>query len=254
MIRRGMRLRAMLSFSKRNEEIGPPLDLLGAWYRADDAGTSNGQSVSSWPDRTGNGNDLSLSQGTIAGVWRLSPTGFGGKPAVEFAGTTQLEKNLPPSFQPGSHATTTYTVFQYDFASPPVSIWGFGSAPVGTQLQLIHQMYGNPRAAVFMSVNNEFVTYDGTDGMPKIMSFSVPTGAAFSAADVRFDGQVANPLYTLGSFNIPAPVQKVFVGGYDTPNFTGYIAEILYYSKQHNADERAATLAYLSARYGISVA
>ena len=234
---------------------GPPQSQLGAWYCAADAGTNNNDPVSSWIDRSNNGNDLSLMAGTSPASFKTAVAGFGSQPVVEFAGLTELEKLLPPGFQAGTQALTTYTVFEHDFLGGTERIWGYGQFPVVNGQQMMWCAFNGPPRWIVDAGANFYETSLQADGLPKIWSFTMPAGGAFNTSESRFNGELATPINRIGSMNIPSPVQRVSVGGYDAPvsRFTGRIAEILYYYKVHDTNERYQTLLYLSERYNIAL-
>ena len=254
-MRRAMRLRAMVSFAGEDDgEISPPLDALGAWFRADNAGSIDGGTVSAWPDRSANANNLTLTGGATAGIFRASPAGFGGKPAIEFAGLTQFDRMLPVGFATGQKEFSSYIVVEHEFAGSLEVVWGYGAVPAASGAIYVQQVYVSPNRWIWSSLTGQFETSTGANGDPKILSFSIADGALHSSADVRANGVVVVPIVASGGYSMNATIDALFVGGYGGATFAGKVAEIIYYSKQHNSAERSETLAYLSARYGIGVA
>ena len=77
-------------------------------------------------------------------------------------------------------------------------------------------------------------------------------------AEVWIDGAPGTVLApgSANTWDIANPCPEVRMGGLSQETavaYSGTIAEVIVYSKHQGAGERAATLAYLSARYGIPV-
>lgn len=259
-MRRAMRLRAMVSFAGKN--FYPPMDSLGAWYRSDDIAQGDGSSVSQWPDRSGNGANLTQTPGDSP-TFLNSVSSLGNRPALQMTGAQQLRLTNPSSYAGGNSAYSLYLVHDpiLDVTTTIPSIaFGWGGPGVG-----------NDRVTVFIyKVNNEWVcgieSYNAGSGGRRI-----PFGGQIFNASLAQNALCAQTVITVngsilpdvdgaagGPLAIPSPVPSVtlghFPGSYGAFGYKGKIAEILYYSRQHTDLERDATLAYLSDRYGIGVA
>ena len=72
---------------------------LSFWYDARDLSLADGSSVTSWPDKSSIGRDMSQGTATNQPTYRASPTGFNGQPAVEFDGQDDYLINTANPYQ-----------------------------------------------------------------------------------------------------------------------------------------------------------
>lgn len=238
-------------------EPSPPTDSLGAWWRADDAGTVNGSNVTSWTDRTGYAQTLSTVGGVSAPTWQASVANLGGRPAVDFSTNSGLQLLLPSGFAAGLQAVTAYIVMEIDaFSGAGALAFYYGATSPGTAGDHFGfwTISGPDRVGTEIWVGSALVN---SNGAAKILSARNPNNTQWGSSFLTIDGETpsgisyANPSTVL---NVPNPVESVSVGGrLGYWNFDGRIAEVLYYSKNQNGNERAQTLLYLSNRYGITL-
>ncbi len=249
----------------------PPMTMLGAWYRADDAGVNNGDAVNSWADRSGSGDVLTVPPPKGAPTYLSSVAAFNNQPAVSFSSTgpiglyhgSYLEKTLPAAYLAGDSAFTIYAVLSVDSHSGFNEIFYYGengNPPDAGRIALSHRSYfGTPQIGFMGGVNGQPIGglfYNHTFSTTKIVEIRLAQGASVGSAFQATNGVEAT--YTPGQSGdyqstvpqIASPVPAVTMG---RGVFDGKIAEIIYYKKEHDSSERAATLSYLSSRYGISI-
>jgi hypothetical protein len=241
-------------------ELLPPTAQLSAWYRASDVNQANGTPVYTWTDRSGNGADL----GPTFGGGLTPPTlvtgsvDFNGLNVLSLDGTQGLYRPLPPGYQGADSAFSLYIVCKPTVGMTRVAFgWGQpfpGDAVIanwtlnGAQT-VVEQGDGASMGSPQFVTNNNAQIFAGYLGHAQDIQ---------TQSEVTIDGAVPANLGggAPGVLSIPVPVPEARLGSYfGTPatNFVGLIAEILVYHKEHNASERAQTLAYLSARYAIPV-
>jgi len=241
----------------------PPTDQLSAWWRADDAGVVNGADVTNWVDRSGGGNNLGAQAGAGFPTFASSVANMGNQPAVVFSGGQGLMQALPPGLIGGPQALSVYIVCDplFDDSGYP-GMWGFGDLAFPSVAGTVFRINpgGSPSRVMLVDCfgpNYDRYTTTQCNGQPLIMSFALGAGAALNTAEWYMNGTPAVVTGGSGSgaLNSASPVQAVFMGGWSNsaPTFTwrGKIAEVLYYSKKHNGNERLETLLYLSSRYQI---
>jgi len=257
-MRRGMRLRTMLSFAGSVESVGPPSAQMSAWYRAGDIDQADGSSVSTWVDRSGNGADLVAIFGISQPTLIASSPAFNGQKAIELSGSQQLQRLLPPGYQGNDSAFSLYIVAQpANTGSLYAFCWG---QPFGTG--------DNVAFAWFTySGNRAFTTTDSAamgspifaaTSNPQIVSVFNGQAQDIATSETLIDGAIPATLGPAGTgvLSIPSPVAEVRLGshfGNVSTVFAGKIAEIIVYHTNHSAAERAQALAYLSSRYSIPV-
>jgi hypothetical protein len=250
----------------------PPMTMLGAWFRADDAGSSNGAAVNSWADRSASGDVLTVPGGfglpMQPPTYQSSVAAFNNQPAVSFvspftAGTvgsqggSYLAMSSPAAYLAGDSALTIYAVISVDnYFGDAKRIFTYGTLGTYQQRSMISLAATNrwDTKRLGLDVGYGFMTYDfPIPSAAKIVEIRLAQGAssitdAFQA--VNGVSQTITDAFNTGGPAIPSPVDQVTMGNGD---FDGKIAEIIYYKKEHSSEERAATLSYLSSRYGISV-
>ena len=235
-------------------EPSPPTDSLGAWWRADDAGTVNGANVTSWTDRSQYTQTVTVPGGVTAPTWQASVANLGNRPAVQFAANQGLQLLSPSGFLAGTAALTVYAVLEIDTFTASALPFYYGPVNPGTfgdDFGLI-ALNGPDRIGNSIYGGSALVT---TTGSAKIVQSRAASNSQWGNSILTINGEIpssvsyANPTTVL---NIPSPVGMVGIGGLTGLwDFRGRIAEVLYYSKNHSGNERAKTFLYLSERYGI---
>lgn len=249
----------------------PPMTMLGAWFRADDAGSTNEAEVTSWADRSASGDTLTVPESKGAPTYLSSVAAFNNQPAVSFSSTgpaglyhgSYLQKSSPAAYLSGDSSFTIYAVLSVDNHTGFNDIFSYGAGgnpPGEGRIMLAHRMYfGTPQIGLQAGVDGQplgGLFYNHTHSTAKIVEIRLAQGATIGSAFQATNGVEAS--YTpwqSGDYQstvpyVASPVGAVIMG---RGVFDGKIAEIIYYKKEHSSEERSATLSYLSSRYGISI-
>lgn len=263
-MRRGMRLRAMVSFAGQAEAIAPvPLeptsDQIIGWWRADDLSQAEASDVTSWTDRTGNTGTLIVPPGAIAPTFTASFPNLGNRPAVQFlGGIRQLYKELPANYPAGSDAFSVYVVHDPIFAGTIGTMFGWGQNYSANKRMCFSLFDYTPWFIAGDAYGGGTPGFEASDA-PQISSIFSASGALMSDAEIWTNGAPTSMILPGSSnvWDIASPCPEVRMGGLSQETavaYNGTIAEVIAYRKRHSLSERAQTLAYLSSRYGIAVA
>lgn len=240
-------------------ELEPPTAQLAAWYNAGDVNQPSGSDVYTWSDRSGNGADLGPVPGVAQPTLVIGQPQFNGQQVLSLNGSQQLYRPLPPGYQGAASALSLYVVAKPTAGATHVA-FGWGQSGAGDSVNANWTLNGAQTVVELTEGTSmgskQFVTSTNAQ------IFSAYLGAGqniLTQSEIWIDGAVPANLGggAGGTLSIPVPVPEARLGSYfGTPatSFVGLIAEILVYHKKHNLSERAQTLAYLSARYGIPVA
>lgn len=241
---------------------GPSIDPrsipgLTLWVDAMDLGTltfSTSPDVSQWSDKSGLGNHMT--NGTANQQPLYLPTGLNGKPTIQFADDATT-KNLSCA----DNATMDFT----EFAAFAVIQ---READAGAPENVFNKWKptGNLREfRLFVNATDGFtcqVTQDGLNvrsaspagvlaqSTAYIVDASTTSATAFRAAvNHGVDG-------TQTMTNIFAGAAPLVIGAHGDfgERFTGYISEVLWYTKALSTSQRFAILSYLSSKWGIAIA
>ncbi len=212
---------------------------LFGWWRADSLALNDGNSVSSWADSSGNGHTAAT--GT-APVFHTNIAAINNKPVVDFtAASSQYLKGT-------GVVTDTYTMFAVGmFRSSNVdrTIFHNGNTGNGYALQ-IHNPSVAQRDMVYYGVaDNTFGNY--TNNTWEIWTGDrVPgtNGTGTFYLNGTSQGTTGNAIVAASAlFSIGAAAQG-------TGNFMdGQIAEVIFYSGQCSAFQRAQVHTYLALKY-----
>jgi hypothetical protein len=245
------------------------MTMLCAWFRADDAGVSNGAAVNSWADRSASGDVLTVPGEYAAPMqpptYQSSVAAFNNQPAVSFSSSgpgglfygSFLAMSSPSAYLAGDSALTIYAVISADnYIGDGKTIFSYGAGLSYQQRDKIALVLTNrwDTKRLGLDVGYGFATYDyPITSTASIVEIRLAQGTssvldAFQA--INGVSQTITDSFNTGGPSIPSPVDRVTMGG---GSFDGKIAEIIYYKKEHSSEERTATLAYLSSRYGIAV-
>lgn len=280
----------------------PPMVNMSAWYDAEDIMQVDGSDITSWIDKSGNGNNLSHHNAGGGFNWKpqLDATGtyFNGKKSVVFDHVRGGDPYYPQGFSlyfsgdptignipTSSDPISLYAVFKTDLAipfqfQPVISVgqtynrlvswggidyngsngWAAGSPQYNT---------GSPNWIMSTDFTGGSSDLYQSDTNAKIASFVIGSGDQLQNSEFLINGSSAGVITNSTStttMNLPAAGNtEIVLGGlagersfmgYDTRiahGFSGRIAEIILYKAQHTTEERNQTLAYLAAKYGISI-
>jgi hypothetical protein len=219
----------------------PPVSSgLQLWYEANTASYGDGQSVTRWPDQSGNHRDLTAFDSGAAATMRKNA--LNGRAAIEFDGSNSLLKTYESTFtlaQPD-----TYFIVYRQFDQREAYIWDSRNASVR---QLLGQ---GPFSDMEMYANVDLIDSNLTWPFP---SYEIWAGT--------FQGDNST-LYRNGSLVASgrtgsSALEGFTVGGLSTSNQYGYlrshslVAEILYYTGALSDTQRDSVTNWLNQKYGI---
>ena len=233
----------------------PGISGLQVWLDAADPNNtgvtpSNGSSIGTWYDKSGNGNDA----GSVGTALTLNTTGLRSKPAVAYNGTTFYRGNISvtgttvTSFVVGSFVNSgggdqrfislaVTGQVDYDAAARVVGINNQGSTPdVSTYRS--YTMVGRHTH----SYSTPFIAcsvYDGTNGY--LFVNGVPGSQIASSAS---SGTFSISKYAIGEQ--ASPTGEIIRNG-------GFVSEVLIYNTALTTFQRQEVEAYLSRKWSISV-
>ena len=209
------------------------------WLPADAIRASNGTSVVTWSDQSGNANDASAT-GT-GPTYRSS--GFGGQPALEFSGnrlTGSLTKiDAVSVFVVGSFSSNSGVLEVYDDVSGYrnlVDVNGSGSVRYGTDTN---------NSTGFFNPGLEFVTGTGRSGIYAAVhqGESVTLASDGTPSSGSLDGADRANSFVIGD--------DQGGGDEDRPRLSGDVAEVIVYNTALNVTQRTIVENYLAAKYGV---
>ena len=225
-----------------------PTTGLGVWFKADAGITLNGSTVSEWADQSGNGNNAT--QPVVGAQPTVASGAINGLPAVNFAGSANMQFNLPVN------GLTGMTIFMVNAnaASYTGGSDGVDNAPLFWDETAD---WGTVHLSPFeQSVNWAF----GTGQVNNTPSYTRPAsiGTAFTLTDVVKNGTTEN-LYVggtlvatqtgvLGTIANTQSTGNLGVGYLSTP-WNGQIAEVIVYTVALTDAQRQQVEQYLTSRY-----
>lgn len=205
---------------------------LSGWWKADSLGLSNGAAVTSWADSSGLGFTATQATGTAQPTFATSVKN--GMPAVRFDGTDSLAATVTLDAQP----TQWFFVFK-------------ATAPLTDRF-----LVDVAQAAIVHSNANHFVIGTSQDFDTGV----VHDGTVFDIVSAVYNGAASNVYFNGGSANTGNPGAGssgtgITIGsdGAGARGFSGDILEIIRYTRELNAHERAAIHSYLADRYALTV-
>lgn len=225
-----------------------------------DVAASNGDSVKTWQDQSGNGNDASQTTASNMPTYRTSI--INSQPAVDWDSTDDYMELADASW-PSSTAQTIFIVFKVEDALSSSNIRGIYNRfwSTGTRQEVQESSGSDFLACTLKSNTNEptlmttstseytdeavtllTVRRDGTSGEVWIDSTSVDTEASIT------DAAYSNPPGVLGATanNNANPVTAW------TRFFGGLIAEVLHYDIALTTGDRGTVETHLKDKYGIT--
>jgi len=244
----------------------PPVANLSLWLKADAiTGLSDGDSVSSWADFSGNENDAAQATAAHQPVYK---TGIiNGKPVVRFAPSAGNEKIMDVADDDTIDLTSAFTIYAVAYVNGRYNTtdsgflfvkagstdasgaqYGFGG---GNDRWVVNCAFGGSSWQDHMSSNDQAwptqtwvvvsAYYDGTNVI------------------IENHGDATGPT-SLGDTDAPvASTGLLQIGGYShswsgDEYFQGDIAEILIYKSTHDAATRNQIIEYLQTKYNIAPA
>jgi hypothetical protein len=227
-----------------------PSDLpnLVLWLNASTLALNDNDTVATWNDSSGLGNNASQSNSAKRPIYKAS-SGPGGKPSVQFDGTNYCMAGNT------SITGTTLTAFAVLTMSNTTSDYGRALSLGATG----NPDYNSALYCVAIGRNDLFARLyafrNNSNGSQANVSYD--TGYVF---DTIFDG-VNNTSYLNGTAQASAASAGTFgianygLGGdvNGTTFWAGYISEIVVYSSALSNTDRAKVEQYLGTKYGISI-
>lgn len=223
---------------------------LAAWYDASQiTGLSDGASVSTWTDQSGNGLDL-----TMTGSPTYETNEVGGLPVVRFNGTSQYGSHTDPGG--ASYAAATLTVFavaKMTDSTPAAlqAICGYGHSAAGAGYRW--RLAVNPAGSFELGINNTGYTSTYVPATTTLTSFT-PISYRTDTRWVGLHTNIVADETDGAAITYPSNV-GFFVGSDEgfTPNyFAGDIAEILVFSRALSQSEIHDVEHYLAIKYSLS--
>ena len=231
---------------------------LAAWYKADAiTPLSHGATVTSWPDSSGNGNDLD----TIAGAptyWDIPEGGVSGV-AVDFDGSSAIYRSNPTGLPDFTDSKTVYIVLSRGFATSrrfDYRAFSWRSTFTSHVLQVGFNS-SSDQQGLFFSTNGTGTTI--TTARPwndsaVIFAIVYNSGEDFDVTKTYLNGVEA----TGGSASAPSGFNPSFyeiaIGRANAgSNWLGRVREVIVYSGAHDATARGQVESYLSTKWGIGL-
>lgn len=228
--------------------LQPATSNLVAWYKTESLGLTDGQAVASWLDETSNNNDLAQA---TSGKRPTFKTGvLLGRDAVRFSATndTCLINTTPTGFT--SDGLTIYAVVK----AITWSTWGMvvvtGVNPIFNELRLTNTQstYG-------------FIAAGGTGPLLGTTEGTGPWAARIfrgrfdntsDVVGVKVTGFTENTSSDAGTYSSTV----ICLGARDNAdtalNYDGDLGEVLIYTADISAPDKAQTESYLQSRWGIA--
>lgn len=205
---------------------------LVGWWKADSLALSDGATVTSWADSSGNGND---GTGVSTPVYKISI--LGGFPVVRFVSVESDYFTIP-----AISASPPYTIISV----MRLSVGGFIVGSLATSSSL---GYGPSADALrHLAFNDGSYTYTGTTDLGftfHLLTAVVPSlGGGTGYVDGTSETSAAAYAPSLTSFTTIG-----YVGGVGVSD--GDIAEILIYDSALSTGDRTAVEDYLQSKYGL---
>ncbi len=219
---------------------------LKLWLKAD-AGTStttNGQSVSTWADQSGNGNNAT--QPTAANQPTYTTSTLNGYPALHFTSANDSYLILPTDSALGIQNSDyeMFIVARTDSTNISFLISG--------NLEQFEMHLNGAAGARFIPISSTYID-EGTSGEYANNSPHIFDAQASSTEGlIRVDGvNGGNTLTNVRSSSNSSLIlgMRLSVNSYF---FTGDIAEVIIYNKVLSASDRILVESYLASKYGIS--
>lgn len=256
-----------------SEELAASLQL---WLRADDLELKDGELVHVWPDRSGNGRDVSATKGVRADGVGLPATfvkesALQRRPAVRFATTTGLASSPDHPVEIRGDAELTMLVvinLQPHEAQPPYDgIFGIGNPaysgdPGKPMAALLQINRGEDHALHFAGGWNHDASlgngsFKSHYGKSLILTVTKKPGPMRTMTRFYLNGEEAVP--TEGRETLPDIQHRSDIGAYlgKATNWAGSIlgdvGEVLLYNKALSEDERLAVECHLAEKFGVMI-
>ncbi|WP_449419696.1 DUF4347 domain-containing protein [Phormidium nigroviride] len=233
--------------------VGTGTNNLKLWLKADAlTGFTNGNSVGTWNDSSGNG--IVLAQGTGAAQPTYKTAGFNSLPTLSFNGSQYLDTAFNASLNPNQYTVITVNQVTGGAGTVRSTITSRETSPFrGYMLYAFDSQWflqvgrdsnnnwtgvGNSTP---ISLNSGYITSGSYDGSQNTISVN---GTQTSAAFTTFSPNTSKPL-RVGGGQTEGGVNFLFFGD---------ISEVILYDKALNNAEHTLVDNYLGAKYNITIA
>jgi len=221
----------------------PPVTAgLELWYEADTEPYTDGQSVTTWTDKSGFGRTLSASLASQDPVYHQNAVN--GHAAIEFNGTSSLMKTYGSTFTIAQPDTFFIVYKSLDSATPGHLAYVFDSTDSSTR-----QLFGlGPLGQTTIYANIDLHA-PSTYPYP---GYQIWSGTYSGTTSTEWNNGVQVMQGPTGSSGLSG----FTVGGLSTAGQYGYnyghslVAEILFYDGSMSDSDRAAVSAWLNQKYG----
>lgn len=234
---------------------------LQLWYDATKITVADGASVSSWIDSSSNGYNATQVTALANPVFRLSSSSLNNKPCVEFTGSTHL--GLPSGALALTNNLAACTIFIVCNHSTSAAITNLFHFSLGVSSST------NPRIAIRKSAADKLqVATRRLDADTGTITHTI-TGTSLNK--VVLHSSIVNPSgneiisYLNGTQDPSTTTTFTATGNFDTNNstsarigsangvnfFSGFIGEILFYTRKLNSSELNSVNKYLKSKWGI---
>lgn len=231
-----------------------PVAGMTVWYSADCITLSGSvcstpgstTNLSTWSDRSGNGNNLS----SASGACQWSASQINSLPAVLFNGTCRLNMGINI---PATAGHTVFVVYQ-DLATDgyilgSTHLDGFSYVPPGSASGEVAAVVGQ-NLRVYGAGTNQVVS--GTWHQSNALMINYTSGPGFTV-NLRLD-EAVDPTSSTTSGDMqgdgPTGVGGNFYGGFSQQYF-GRVAEVIYYNSNLTSYQILQNEQYLKGKYGI---
>lgn len=219
--------------------VGPPMDSLVGWYRADMGVTESLGKVTDWADQSGNGNDLTQA---TAGQQFVLITDNQGNPAMQLIRANATNMTVPSGMAWDARSSSLFIAgtisTRFNELNAVTHLGGLGTDGEDAALQnrsfLVQGFDGSAKASTIRTAN--------TNGLFGFASGSGSTNIIHrgrTEAITQFLAQSGTGGSKIGNSTNPA-----------TLGIDGFIHEVLIYDKQVSASEITQIENYMNSRHG----
>jgi len=212
-----------------------PISGAAAWYDASQiTGLTNGESVATWPDLSGNGR--TMIQGNVGPQYKTTGPFPVGLPSLHFIGSPNL------ALYSDGFVGNQHTAFIVIKAQTSGMFWALRTNTSET-CGLLGGWAGASADAwtLYEYAGSMPETGNSLDGLAHVISYQVNGGSSL----IRVDGTQGNG--DLGD----QEWTRLYIGGSNSEYFLGDIGEVIIYTSVLTSDQILATEAYLTAKWTV---
>lgn len=211
------------------------------------ADKTDGDAIATWTDKSGQGNDLTQSSGSLKPLFKQGAVG--GRPALLFDGVDDFL--TVPNFLSAFTAGEVFLVFKRTIETPPSSaksgLWEFGTSSNATNFPftngIIYDDWGT---------NTRKTTVDPSPALASPNIYNVISASGEWTSNLNGTQIYTTASNTVGFTTTPS-IGRSQVTGLDI-FYDGYIAELLIFNAKLGTTDRDYVKNQLGGIYGITVA